>query len=233
MKSTFAASVVMVASFIVFFANPHVAFPDIALTATDDGQAHQNSASIVIDNTSNIIRTSRSGGNQIINGIFEFDLSAYSSSTVVESATLDLQLSSSITSVSGTTASLKVGQYLGDLLVDTGDFADFGDFAGDVLVFDRTSSGGPGIGDVISLSIDTPLIQSVLDDPSLDNLGIRTATTGFAAFAFRSNEGAAALGGLAPTLRLGTAVIPEPATATILATFGCLGLLSRRRKQLS
>ena len=207
--------------------SPYQAFGDVVLMPSADGHAQSSGANgITVDDTQTTIATFRSGGNNIRNGILEFDLSPYSAGTVVESATLEFELTAALTNPVSTTLDLKVGQYIGNLVVDTGDFEDFGNFTGDIVTFDRTTNGGPGVGDVISINLNPLVIQSIIDDPSLDSLGIRTATQSFANIQFLSNEGAALNGGLAPTLTLS---VPEPGSLAVVA-FGGVGLLVRRRR---
>ena len=118
--------------------SPYQAFGDVVLMPSADGHAQSSGANgITVDDTQTTIATFRSGGNNIRNGILEFDLSPYSAGTVVESATLEFELTAALTNPVSTTLDLKVGQYIGNLVVDTGDFEDFGNENSTVLVFGK------------------------------------------------------------------------------------------------
>lgn len=203
------------------------ALADQVLNAVVDGETHRTAVGTTADDTQPIIDTSRSGGNNVVVGIFEFDLSSIATGTTIYGATLDLELAANLFNT-GSTVNLKVGQYNGNGSVEASDHADYASFAGDIVTYDTTSNGGPGNGDVLTINLDNSTIQAIVDNPGQNILGIRTATENFATFRFNSNEGAAQAG-MAPTLTLQT--VPEPGS-TMLILFGTSFIILNRRRSI-
>ena len=171
--------------------------------------------------------TSRSGGNNVRHGIYEFSLETIPVGAIITGATLQLTTSRFISNTGGT-ADISVYGFTGDGSVTVADFGT------DPNPGDTTSSGsfatGTGAGSTptgTTLEFDFTELATInaANQSGSDFMGLRTQTVNFVDFriAALENEDFAP-----PTLEI--TYIPESGTALLVALGAIIGIRRRVRK---
>ena len=193
------------------------------IVASVDGDVQRTAIGFNVDTTDDIVTTLRSGGNNVINGVYEFDLAGLPAGATITSATLKLTLRQGISNI-GSTADVFFSAFPGDGVIDASDH--LLNTTG-IAVADETygvGAAGPAAGTILSIPFDviTP-IQDALDAVGSDYVTVRSETVDFVNFAIHSLETTNSTAAL-PTLSV--EYVPEPTSLMLLSL---AGLLIRRR----
>jgi len=193
----------------------------ISIPASVDG-AVQSSGVLGLSVTNDTINsTLRSGGANIRQSIFEFDISTISSSALVTEAYFEFDTTTA-SNTGGNPVEFRIDGFVGDGVIGTGDF-DSNEASGGDLVYSGDLVTGSSANTSLSLQLtDLTSLQSAITSGE-DYFGLRTETNNFATLGIRSLENTT---GADPVLRL--VVVPEP-SVSFLASFACLFLFRRRR----
>ena len=195
----------------------------LTIPATADGRV-QFSGALGFTTTDNqpTILTQRSSGNNVGNGIFEFDLGVLPNGAIVTGATLQLTTAGLISNT-GATADVSFYGAAGDGLITDDDHAN--NSAATLLTTETYPTGSTiAVGTLLEIPFpDVTALQAVLDGPATDFFRVRSETVNFVSFNVHSLESTADV--VKPSLAL--TWIPEPATLSLLG-LGLLGLCRRR-----
>ena len=172
------------------------------------------------------IRTSRSGGSNVRQGMYEFDLSSLPSGVTILSASFTMTTAGTVSDTDAA-VSLRLDGYTGDGLITVADYDDLEASGGTLIAsLDLPVGAGTPIGSEIVVPLTAlAALEVAFSDPA-QIFGIRTETTNFSTFTIHSTE--TANGAVqVPTLTITT--IPEP-TPSLLASASVALLLLRRKR---
>lgn len=173
----------------------------------------------VEDNESN--RTARSGGNNVRNSVYEFDLSSLPAGAIITKAELSLTTRLIVTNVGSAPADVTFVTYAGDGMVTAADYQD--NTTGTVARVESDLVGTPANTDLlIDLNVLTD-VQAAADGSGL--LTIRSQTVNFVTFSVHSLETTSSTA-ILPVLNI--TYIPAPATAALL--IASVAPVARRRR---
>ena len=178
------------------------------------------------DDTGTFIGTSRSGGNNIRQAMYEFDLSGLPDGATIMGASFFLRTSSPISNTDPT-VTVRLDAYIGDGAVTTGDFDALEGAGGnlvDSLVFAQGTAAGLEVEFVFD---DLTTLQAAYE--SVDQfVGLRTETHNFATFQVHSSENLVNAA-FDPSLEI-TFVVPEPSAFALIGGLLALGCVALRRR---
>lgn len=178
--------------------------------------------SVFTDEPSN--RTSMSGGNNVRDAIYEFDLSPLPDDAVITGAAL-LLTTSGLVSNTSSTATITFYGFVGDGAITQDDH---GNLSADAQIAEQTyavGGSGPSVGSQLSIALDDiAVLQAALDDEGSDYFGVRSETVSFVTFSVHSLEHEESTN-VAPQLAI--TYVPEPGGLWLL-TLAALPLLRRR-----
>lgn len=212
------------ASLFLILLFPASAVADVidVLAIADGDAAVVGSSGVFLDTTSSNVR---SLDFSIIDqrGLFEFDLSSLVGGTV-DSAQLALTTFGDISRSGGNTLNIDYLAYAGNGVIESADFARSAQQIGSLSVLE-TSAGGPASGSVLTIELDTALVQQIVDSGGI--LGIRSQMTSpNSLLDVFSLESSAAI---RPTLLLNISSVPEPSSGALVLLTG-FGLAFRRKR---
>ncbi len=192
---------------------------DLMPTSDADVQSSGVLGVSVEDNESN--RTARSGGNNVRNSVYEFDLSSLPADAVITGASFNVTTRLIVSNVGSAAADVTFVTYAGDGVVTTADYQ--GNTAGNVAAI-ASDLVGTSAGTDVSIALDSLAdLQAAVDGSGL--LTLRSQTVNFVTFSVHSLE-TTFTGVTLPTLSI--TYIPAPATAALLLG-GVLPMARRRR----
>lgn len=203
--------------------------PPITLAPSADGQVQYSGVlGYSVDTTGSAVTTVRSGGNNVLDGVFEFDLGAIADDATIIGVRLRLTTNQLISNTQPT-ATVRFHGYAGDGVVDADDHQNL---TGGTLLSSAVLPAGPGNSPPAGTQLEfdlgglgITLVQSLL---GTDRLTIRMQTENFVTFSVASLEH----GSRAPAALLVDvlpAPVPLPPAALLLAPAATL-LLRRRRR---
>lgn len=171
------------------------------------------------DNESN--RTSRSGGNNVRNAVYEFDLSSLPADAIITGASFNVTTRLIVSNVSNNPRDITFVTYAGDGVITEADYQ--GNTAGNIARVESGLVGAPN-GTDLSIALDGIAdLQAAVDGSGL--LTLRSQTVNFVTFSVHSLE-TTFTGVTLPTLSI--TYIPAPATAALLLA-GVMPAARRRR----
>ncbi len=190
--------------------------------AADGDVVFQGAIGYTVDGTDVRVSTSRSGGNNVRHGVYEFDLASLPAGIEVTRARL-LLTTASLISNTGATAEVNFLSFAGDGTITQNDHGDF--TLGTLVAAEVYPTGSTiPVGTTLTIELDdTMLIESIANGDVSGTFGIRSETVNFVTFSIASLENSDQA---AP--RLVIDYIPSPGTAS-LAFLGGITLLRRRR----
>lgn len=200
-----------------------VASADMAtIPASVDGDVVYNGVlGFTVDDTDDRVSTSRSGGNSVRNGVYEFSLASLPSNATIQSATLKL-MTIGLVSNTGPTADVGFYGYTGDGAVTDADHEL--NLAGTQVAAETYDTGGAGVPIGTTLEIVLTDLTPLQDAVGSAYFGIRSQTVNFVTFSVHSLE-TTNTAALVPTLEV--MYVPEPSAAMLLG-LGATALLRRR-----
>ncbi|MEJ6635921.1 MAG: PEP-CTERM sorting domain-containing protein [Akkermansiaceae bacterium] len=172
--------------------------------------------------------TSKSGGNNVRHGIYEFSLATVPVGVTITSATLKLTTSRFISNTGGNPGEISVYGYTGDGLITTADYGidpnpasttSFGSFPSELV-----GNGGTPSGSILEFDFSEFSTITTANASGSDIFGLRTQTISFVDFQVAAIEHATLT---APTLEI--TYVPEPSSALLVA-LGALAGLGRRKR---
>ena len=171
--------------------------------------------------------TSRSGGNNVRHGVYEFSLATIPTGVTITSATLKLTTSRFISNTGGNPGEISVYGFTGDGSITTADFGtdpnpaattSFGSFPSGV------GAGSTPSGSILDFDFSELTSITAANASGSDIMGLRTQTISFVDFQIAAMEHPTLTG---PTLEV--TYIPEPSSVLLLTLAGLAGLKHRRR----
>lgn len=192
------------------------------LLASADGHVQRNAVEFIVTDDSERVSTLRSGGNNVINGVYEFDLSALPSGATITGVSLKVTTAQLISNT-GPEAPITFSAFTGDGLINETDHElnTTGTEIGTETY--ATGGSGPAVGTLLMIDFDTVVpFQTAYDDIS-DFVTVRSQTVNFVNFGVHSLDTTTS-GVLLPTLSV--EYVPEPSSLMLLSL---VGLLIRRR----
>jgi hypothetical protein len=194
----------------------------ISIPASVDGDVSYNGVlGFTVDDADDRVTTSRSGGNNVRNGIYEFSLGGLPADAIVQSATLKVTTAGLISNT-GPTADVSFHGYTADGAITEADHAL--NSAATLVASETYPTGGAGVPIGTVLDIDLVDLMPLQDAVGSDYFGVRSETVNFVSFSVHSLETGNSTA-MVPTLEV--TFVPEPSTA-LLAALGMLGVLRRR-----
>lgn len=194
----------------------------VAIPASVDGDIiSQGTLGFTVDDVDDRVITSRSGGNSVRNGVYEFSLASLPSNATIQSATLKL-MTIGLVSNTGPTADLSFYGYTGDGAVTDADHQL--NLTATQVATETYNTGGSGVPIGTTLDIVLTDLTPLQDAVGSAYFGIRSQTVNFVTFSVHSLE-TTNTAALVPTLEV--MYIPEPSAAMLL-TMGALTLIRRR-----
>lgn len=196
----------------------------LTLPASVDGAVQYNGTLgyTVVDNATNA--TLMSGGNNVRDSIYEFDLGALPSGATITGATLYLTTAGLVSNTSSL-ADITFYGYTGDGAITDNDHGNL--TAATQVGLEQYATGGSGvaIGTELAIALSTVApLQAAYDDLASDWFAIRTETVNFVTFTVHSLENTESTD-VDPKLVID--YVPEPASLSLLG-LSALWLLRRR-----
>ncbi|TVQ61406.1 MAG: hypothetical protein EA379_06445 [Phycisphaerales bacterium] len=193
-----------------------------SILASEDGDVHYTGLSnYAVNTTSAAVVSVRSGGNNVRNGVYVFDLGSIPSWAIVTGATLRLTTGALISNV-GSTADVFFQAYASDGTITVDDHQNFLSAA---QVAMETFTVGTSANTPLTIDFDdlAPL-QAAIDDGA-SFLSVRSTTVNFVTFSIRSLESTVGVE-FKPTLEL--TYIPSPGSAALMCL--AIGVMAPRRR---
>lgn len=205
---------------------PASADTGITINASADGAVQFSGVlGFSVDDTGTQITTSRSGGNNVRHGVYEFPIGSIPAGSTITSATLHLTTQGLLSNVGSADADLFFHAYAGDGVITDSDHGN--NTAGTLVAEETYATGGGGVpgGTTLDISFDDiAVLQNALDGGAT-HLSVRSQTVNFVTFRVFSLEGGVG----APIFpQLDVTYVPTPSTAVLLGFGGVLAVRRRR-----